>query len=80
MWSARLTPRRDQSTELELTKICVQLNIVVWCVFASTLCKYDLKKVNLFVLGSTSEPVEYFFCGVYRWWWCVYFIILQGVW
>ena len=34
------------------------------CVFASNLCKYDLKKDDLLVLTSLSG--EYFFCGVYK--------------
>ena len=48
--------------------ICVQLNV---CVFASTLCKYDFRKGNIFVLswvrvrrlclGSVSSVV--FKCG-----------------
>ena len=55
----------DQSTNPKATELCVQLNkCFVVCftvlqrgqygevgVFASTLCKYDLKKGNLFVLS-----------------------------
>ena len=50
------------------------------CVFASTLCKYDLKKGDLFVLswgkGATSDEGKYLFRAANVWWRCAqYFVI-----
>ena len=50
------------------------------CVLASTLCKYDLRKGDLFVLswgkGATSEAGKYLFRAASVWWWCAqYFVI-----
>ena len=50
------------------------------CVLASTLCKYDLRKGDLFVLswgkGSTSEAGKYLFRAASVWWRCAqYFVI-----
>ena len=43
------------------------------CVLASTLCKYDLKMGDLFVLGkgATSEAGKYLFRAASVWWRCV---------
>ena len=40
------------------------------CVLASTLCKYDLRKGDLFVLGkgATSEAGMYLFRAASVWW------------
>ena len=48
------------------------------CVLASILCKYDLRKGNLFVLswGATSDAGKYLFRAANVWWRCVkYFVI-----
>ena len=50
------------------------------CVFASTLCMYDLRKGDLFVLswarGATSETGKYLFRAASVWWRCAqYFVI-----
>ena len=48
------------------------------CVLASTLCKYDLRKGDLFVLskGATSEAGKYLFRADSVWWRCAqYFVI-----
>ena len=48
------------------------------CVLASTLCKYDLRKGDLFVLGkgATSEAGKYLFRAASVWWRCAqYFVI-----
>ena len=48
------------------------------CVLASTLCKYDLGKGDLFVLGkgATSEAGKYLFRAASVWWRCAqYFFI-----
>ena len=47
---------------------------------ASTLCKYDLRKGDLFVLswaeGATSEAGKYLFRAASVWWRCaLYFVI-----
>ena len=64
--------------------ICVKLNMccvscfgqgTVKCMFASTLCKVDLRKGDLSP-GATSVYGKCFFYGVYRWWWCVVFFFV----
>ena len=50
------------------------------CVLASTLCKYDLRKGDLFVSelgkGATSEAGKYLFRAASVWWRCAqYFVI-----
>ena len=50
------------------------------CVLASTLCKYDLRKGDLFVLswgkGATSEAGKCLFRAANVWWRCAqYFVI-----
>ena len=50
------------------------------CDLASTLCKYDLRKGDLFVLSwarvATSEAVKYLFRAANVWWRCAqYFVI-----
>ena len=49
------------------------------CVLASTLCKYDLRKGDLFVLsgqGATSDAGKYLFRAANVWWRCAqYFVI-----
>ena len=50
------------------------------CVFASTLCKYDLRKGDLFVSelgkGATSEAEKYLFRAASVRWRCAqYFVI-----
>ena len=48
------------------------------CVLASTLCKYDLRKGDLFVLSksATSEAGKYLFRAASVWWRCAqYFVI-----
>ena len=48
------------------------------CDFASTLCKYDLRKGDLFVMseGATSEAGKYLFRAANVWWRCAqYFVI-----
>ena len=48
------------------------------CVLASTLCKYDLRKGDLFVLikGATSEAGKSLFRAASVWWRCAqYFVI-----
>ena len=48
------------------------------CVLASTLCKYDLRKENLFELGksATSEAGNCLFRAAGMWWRCAqYFVI-----
>ena len=50
------------------------------CVLASTLCKYDLRKGDLFCSelgkGATSEAVKYLFIAASVWWRCAqYFVI-----
>ena len=49
------------------------------CVLASTWCKYDLRKGDLFVLsvkGATSEMGKYLFRAASVWWRCAqYFVI-----
>ena len=50
------------------------------CVLTSTLCKYDLRKRDLFVLswarGATSEAGKYLFRAASVWWRCAqYFVI-----
>ena len=47
-------------------------------VLASTLCKYDLRKGDLFVLSkdATSEAGKYLFRAASVWWRCAqYFVI-----
>ena len=45
------------------------------CVLASTLCKYDLRKGDLFVLGK-GEAGKYLFGAASVWWRCAqYFVI-----
>ena len=50
------------------------------CVLASTLCKYDLRKGDLFVLswarGATSEAGKYLFKAASVWWRCGRSILL----
>ena len=43
------------------------------CVFTFTLCNYDLWNGNILGQGTTIVSGENFFCGIYRWWWCVVF-------
>ena len=51
------------------------------CDLASTLCKYDLRKGDLFVVyelgkGATSEAGKYLFRAANVWWRCAqYFVI-----
>ena len=48
---------------------------------ASTLCKYDLRNRDLFVLskGATSEAGKYLFRAANVWWMCAqYFDIASG--
>ena len=50
------------------------------CDLASTLCKYDLRTGDLFVLswarGATSEAGKYLFRAANVWWRCAqYFVI-----
>ena len=48
------------------------------CDLTSTLCKYDLRKGDLFALGKgvTSEVGKYFFRAASVWWRCAqYFVI-----
>ena len=51
-----------------------------WCVLASTLCKYDLRKRDLFVLSwarvRRSEVGKSLFRAASVWWRCAqYFVI-----
>ena len=72
---------------VQLKRLCVSC---VWmlqrghngdvCVLASTLCKYDLRKGDVFVLscakGATSEAEEFPFRAANVWWRCAqYFVI-----
>ena len=46
------------------------------CVLALTLCKYDLRKEDLFVLSrATSEAGKYLFRADSVWWCAQYFVI-----
>ena len=46
------------------------------CDLASTLCKYDLRKGDLFVLSRTSHSGKYLFRATNVWWKCAqYFVI-----
>ena len=51
------------------------------CDLASTLCKYDLRKGDLFVLSwasATSDAGKYIFIAANVWWRCVqYFVIVS---
>ena len=40
------------------------------CVLSSTLCKYDLRKGDLFALGATSEVGKSLFRAANVWWRC----------
>ena len=73
MPSAQVTSKdatqRDQYTNPEATELCVQLNrcgVCVCfaegqysevCVFASTLCRYDLRRGNIFLLEEIVQPL-----------------------
>ena len=54
------------------------------CVLASTLCKYELRKEDLFVLswainGATSEAGKSLFRAANAWWRCAqYFVIASS--
>ena len=46
------------------------------CDLALTLCKYDLRKGDLFVLSWASEAGKYLFRAANVWWSCAqYFVI-----
>ena len=40
------------------------------CDLTSTVCKYDLRKVDLFVQSWTSETDKYLFRAANVWWGC----------
>ena len=55
------------------------LNLDDGCVLASTLCKYDLRKGDLFVLGwARVRRVRPLFRAANVWWGCAqYFVIVS---
>ena len=70
MRPALMPLQKDQSTNpKELWVSDLQRHRDV-CVFASTLCRYDLRKGDLFKLGKGATK-ECFLCDVYRWLWRV---------
>ena len=52
------------------------------CVWASTLCKYDLRKGDLFVLswarGATSEAGKSLFRAANVWWRCAQYFVFAS--
>ena len=52
------------------------------CVLASTLCKYDLRKGELFVLGmgkdATSEAGKSLFRAANVWWRCAQYLVIAS--
>ena len=51
------------------------------CNLASTLCRYDLRKGDLYVLKWTSEAGRYHFRAANVWWRCAqYFVIVSCDW
>ena len=52
------------------------------CVLASTLCKYDLRKGDLFVLelvtGATSDARKYIFRAANVWWRCAQQFVISS--
>ena len=52
------------------------------CDLASTLCKYDMRKGDLFVLamgnGATSEARKYLFRAANVWWRCAQYFVIGG--
>ena len=52
------------------------------CVLASTLCKYDLRKGDLFCSelgkGAMSEVGEYLFRAASVWWRCAQYIVIAS--
>ena len=49
------------------------------CVLVLTLCNYDLRKVDLFVLSwATSEAGKYLFRAANVWWKCAHYFVIAS--
>ena len=66
---------------MQLNRCCVcECHSGDGCDLASTLCKYDLRKGNLFVLSlaKQGESGKYLFRAANVWWRCVQYFVISS--